>query len=62
MQDSITQLQASMAENENKVQELSAQIQELQKKRDQVMKCYSIQYNFINPFWERWRRKNTCCR
>lgn len=35
MQDSITQLQASMAENENKVQELSAQIQELQKKRDQ---------------------------
>uniref|UniRef100_A0A674BMK6 Structural maintenance of chromosomes protein n=1 Tax=Salmo trutta TaxID=8032 RepID=A0A674BMK6_SALTR len=35
MQDSITQLQANMAENENKVQELSAQIQELQKKRDQ---------------------------
>uniref|UniRef100_A0A674BNC4 Structural maintenance of chromosomes protein 2 n=1 Tax=Salmo trutta TaxID=8032 RepID=A0A674BNC4_SALTR len=33
--DSITQLQANMAENENKVQELSAQIQELQKKRDQ---------------------------
>ncbi|XP_055767180.1 structural maintenance of chromosomes protein 2 [Salvelinus fontinalis] len=35
MQDSITQLQANMADNENKVQELSAQIQELQKKRDQ---------------------------
>uniref|UniRef100_A0A8C7JGW5 Structural maintenance of chromosomes 2 n=1 Tax=Oncorhynchus kisutch TaxID=8019 RepID=A0A8C7JGW5_ONCKI len=33
--DSITQLQANMADNENKVQELSAQIQELQKKRDQ---------------------------
>ncbi|CAB1327118.1 unnamed protein product [Coregonus sp. 'balchen'] len=35
MQDSITQLQANMADNEHKVQELSAQIQELQKKRDQ---------------------------
>ncbi|XP_036789982.1 structural maintenance of chromosomes protein 2-like isoform X3 [Oncorhynchus mykiss] len=35
MQDSITQLQANMADNENKVQELSAQIQELQEKRDQ---------------------------
>ncbi|XP_042169437.1 structural maintenance of chromosomes protein 2-like, partial [Oncorhynchus tshawytscha] len=35
MQDSITQLQANMADNENKVQELSAQIQGLQKKRDQ---------------------------
>uniref|UniRef100_A0A8K9UDW7 SMC hinge domain-containing protein n=1 Tax=Oncorhynchus mykiss TaxID=8022 RepID=A0A8K9UDW7_ONCMY len=33
--DSITQLQANMADNENKVQELSAQIQELQEKRDQ---------------------------
>ena len=52
MQDSITQLQANMADNENKVQELSAQIQELQEKRDQVMECYSIQYNFIHPFWE----------
>uniref|UniRef100_A0A8L0DSY4 Structural maintenance of chromosomes protein n=1 Tax=Oncorhynchus mykiss TaxID=8022 RepID=A0A8L0DSY4_ONCMY len=35
MQDSITQLQANMADNEHKVQELSAQIQELQEKRDQ---------------------------
>uniref|UniRef100_A0A8K9Y240 SMC hinge domain-containing protein n=1 Tax=Oncorhynchus mykiss TaxID=8022 RepID=A0A8K9Y240_ONCMY len=33
--DSITQLQANMADNEHKVQELSAQIQELQEKRDQ---------------------------
>uniref|UniRef100_A0A6Q2YST3 Structural maintenance of chromosomes protein 2 n=1 Tax=Esox lucius TaxID=8010 RepID=A0A6Q2YST3_ESOLU len=33
--DSITQLQASMSENERKVQELSAEIHELQKKRDQ---------------------------
>uniref|UniRef100_A0A667XB53 Structural maintenance of chromosomes protein n=1 Tax=Myripristis murdjan TaxID=586833 RepID=A0A667XB53_9TELE len=35
MQDNITQMQACMAENESKVQELTAQIQELQKKRDQ---------------------------
>uniref|UniRef100_A0A6Q2XGE5 SMC hinge domain-containing protein n=1 Tax=Esox lucius TaxID=8010 RepID=A0A6Q2XGE5_ESOLU len=35
LQDSITQLQASMSENERKVQELSAEIHELQKKRDQ---------------------------
>ncbi|XP_034059230.1 structural maintenance of chromosomes protein 2 [Gymnodraco acuticeps] len=35
MQDNITKMQASMAENESKVQELSAQIHELQKKRDQ---------------------------
>ncbi|KAJ8000529.1 hypothetical protein DPEC_G00181060 [Dallia pectoralis] len=34
LQDSITQLQANMADNERKVQELSAEIHELQKKRD----------------------------
>ncbi|KAL3066972.1 hypothetical protein OYC64_016840 [Pagothenia borchgrevinki] len=37
MQDNITKMQASMAENESKVQELSAQIHELQKKKDQEM-------------------------
>ncbi|KAM3864764.1 structural maintenance of chromosomes protein 2 [Diretmus argenteus] len=35
MQDNIAQMQTCMAENERKLQELSAQIQELQKKRDQ---------------------------
>ncbi|KAL1023904.1 hypothetical protein UPYG_G00048760 [Umbra pygmaea] len=35
MQDSITQLQSNMADNERKVQELSGEIQERQKKRDQ---------------------------
>ncbi|KAF3852186.1 hypothetical protein F7725_005541 [Dissostichus mawsoni] len=35
MQDNITKMQASMAENESKVQELSAQIHEMQKKKDQ---------------------------
>ncbi|XP_042341746.1 structural maintenance of chromosomes protein 2 [Plectropomus leopardus] len=35
MQDNITKMQATMAENESKVQELSIQIQELQKKKDQ---------------------------
>ncbi|XP_056136927.1 structural maintenance of chromosomes protein 2 [Lampris incognitus] len=34
MQDNIAQMQASMADNEQKVQELSAQIKELQNKRD----------------------------
>uniref|UniRef100_A0A3Q3GW16 Structural maintenance of chromosomes protein n=1 Tax=Labrus bergylta TaxID=56723 RepID=A0A3Q3GW16_9LABR len=35
LQDNITKMQACMAENESKVKELSAQIQELQKKKDQ---------------------------
>uniref|UniRef100_A0AAQ5Z151 Structural maintenance of chromosomes protein n=1 Tax=Amphiprion ocellaris TaxID=80972 RepID=A0AAQ5Z151_AMPOC len=35
MQDNITKMQATMAENDSKVRELSAQIQELQKKKDQ---------------------------
>lgn len=36
MQDNVAKMQASMAENERKVQDLSTQIQELQKKKDQV--------------------------
>ncbi|XP_037530912.1 structural maintenance of chromosomes protein 2 [Nematolebias whitei] len=37
MQDNINKMQASMAENEDKIKELSAQIQELEKKRDQEL-------------------------
>lgn len=40
-QDTISQMQARMTENEQKVQELSAQIQDLQKKRDQEV-CGSL--------------------
>lgn len=36
MQDNVAKMQASMAENEHMVQDLSTQIQELQKKKDQV--------------------------
>lgn len=36
MQDNVANMQASMAENERMVQDLSTQIQELQKKKDQV--------------------------
>lgn len=36
MQDNIATMQASMAENESKIRELSTQIQGLQKKKDQV--------------------------
>lgn len=36
MQDNIAKMQASITENETKVQELTAQIHELQKKKDQV--------------------------
>lgn len=36
MQDDVATMQASMAENERMVQDLSTQIQELQKKKDQV--------------------------
>ncbi|KAM9770437.1 structural maintenance of chromosomes protein 2 [Menidia menidia] len=35
MQDNICKMQAGMAENESRIEELSAQIQELQKKKDQ---------------------------
>lgn len=37
MQDNIVKMQTNMADNESKVQELSAQVQALQKKKDQVL-------------------------
>lgn len=36
MQEAIAQLQATMADNKRKIQELTDEIQELQKKRDKV--------------------------
>lgn len=38
MKENIAKMQASMSENEIKVKELTAQILELQKKKDQVKK------------------------
>lgn len=48
MQDNIAKMQASITENETKVQELTAQIHELQKKKDQVDFLYIY---LFDTFW-----------